>query len=163
MVERTRFGSERSQVRILSFRLDSGRRIGSTSFPYDVVHSVRSPQFSLPVVLLFGRSTSRRDGILRRGNLSTDRCERVGQSTGQSSPPASVTQSVECFPRKEDAAGSIPVGGSKVRCGLIIRSRMPVEGAGGQTRPEARQTPGGTLSREARGSCEIGTRKKVRS
>jgi hypothetical protein len=40
-----------------------------------------------------------------------------------------------------------------VRCGLIIRSRMPVEGPGGQTRPEARQTPGGTLSREARGSC----------
>lgn len=41
-----------------------------------------------------------------------------------------------------------------MRHGLIIRSRMPVEGSGGQPRPDARQTPGGTLSREARGSCE---------
>lgn len=36
---------------------------------------------------------------------------------------------------------------------------MPVEGSGGQTRLDARQTPGGTLSREARGSCEIWDKK----
>jgi hypothetical protein len=37
---------------------------------------------------------------------------------------------------------------------------MPAESPGGQTRLDARQTPGGTLSREARGSCENRDKKR---
>lgn len=101
-----------TQVQILSKELDSGWRIGSTSFLYDVVHSTRSP-------------------------------------------PASVAQMAERFPRKEEVAGSMPVGGSKVQA----RSHKPKsvcrwKAGKGRTRPDARQTPGETLSREARGSCE---------
>lgn len=68
---------------------------------------------------------------------------------------APVAQSVERPLRKWDAIGSIPVRGPKVRHGLIIRSRMSAESPGGQTRPDARQTSGGRLSLEARGSCEL--------
>lgn len=162
----------------------AGSRKGVVTSFHDVVHSFREPQF--PRRRVYSprnvRLASHVEGIACQvgGCLVAagwfPRKELRGLASflsplSQARPAlllgpgvhASVAQSVERRLRKSDAIGSIPVRGSKVRHGLIILGRMSAEGSGGQPRLDARQTPSGTLSREAGGSCEIGTRKKVRT